>query len=142
MIEVVGNLWTYPADWRIITTNGFVKSNGECVMGRGCAREAKVQFPKLAKELGTQIKEVGNVVHRFDQYKLLSFPVKHSWWEKADLALIQQSVNQLQELLLGQFDETEIVMPRPGCGNGQLSWKDVQPIMAQLPDNIKVIDFD
>ena len=41
MREVVGNLWTYPADIRVITTNGTVKNDGTCVMGRGCAAEAK-----------------------------------------------------------------------------------------------------
>lgn len=35
MIEVKGNLWTYPAEVRVITTNGFVKKNGEAVMGIG-----------------------------------------------------------------------------------------------------------
>jgi len=41
------NLWEYPADARVITTNGFVKNNGEAVMGRGCAREAARKYPRL-----------------------------------------------------------------------------------------------
>ena len=30
-----------------ITTNGFVKATGECVMGRGCALTAKRLYPQL-----------------------------------------------------------------------------------------------
>lgn len=39
--EVVGNMWAIPADAYCITTNGFVKKNGEAVMGAGCAKEAR-----------------------------------------------------------------------------------------------------
>ena len=52
MIEVVGNLWTYAADFRAITTNGTVKFDGRAVMGRGCAREATQRYPKIARQLG------------------------------------------------------------------------------------------
>lgn len=140
MIEVTGNLWTYPADWRIITTNGFVKKNGECVMGRGCAAEAKVKWPSLPKELGTLLHNSGNQVFRLEQYKLYTFPVKHNWYEKADQKLIEQSVAQILPSV--RFSgELTFVMPRPGCGNGGLKWDDVKPLLEPLPDNVKVITF-
>lgn len=141
MIEVTGDLWTYPADWRVITTNGFVKKNGECVMGRGCAKEFANLNPTFPRELGNMITRCGNHVYPWIAEKLITFPVKHNWWEKADPKLIEKSVEQLQKLLFGQFDETEIVMPRPGCGNGQLKWEDVKPLLADLPDNVKVITW-
>ena len=142
MIEVVGDLWTYPADWRVITTNGFVKTNGECVMGRGCAKEAKEKYPGLPLIVGSIIKHWGNVVRPIEIYKLFTFPVKHNWWEKADPELIKQSAEKFAEIIFGQFDETEIVMPRPGCGNGGLKWEDVKPLLESLPDNVKVITHD
>jgi len=37
MKELRGNLFHTPCDVICITTNGFVKRNGEAVMGRGCA---------------------------------------------------------------------------------------------------------
>lgn len=142
MIEVTGDLWTYPADWRVITTNGTRKRNGACVMGRGCASEAKAKWPWLPNLLGAYIHDEGNHVYRFDDIQLLSFPVKHNWWEKADPELIKQSVAELKDMCFGQFDETEIVIPRPGCGNGGLRWEDVKPLLEILPDNIKVIHHD
>ncbi len=52
MIEQQINLWDADADNVLlcITTNGYVKNNGECVMGRGCALEAKTRWPDLPEE--------------------------------------------------------------------------------------------
>ncbi len=141
-MEVTGNLWTYPADWRVITTNGFVKKNGECVMGRGCAQEAAKKWPWLPKELGGRISSFGNNMYTFDEINLISFPVKHNWYEKADLDLIRRSVGELQFLLDPETParvKGDVVIPRPGCGNGQLKWEDVRPLLTDLPDNVKVI---
>jgi hypothetical protein len=132
MIEVKGDLWTYPADIRVITTNGFVKANGECVMGRGCAKEAKDKFPWLPKNLGDKIKAMGNIPFHFPDSGLYTFPVKHNWYEKADIELIRKSAQTLFHM--APVDAV-IVLPRPGCGNGQLKWEDVKPILEPILDN-------
>lgn len=31
------------------------------------------------------------------------------------------------------------VLPRPGCGNGRLTWEQVKPVIKFLPDNVWVI---
>lgn len=144
MIEVRGNLWTYPADVRIITTNGFIKKNGEAVMGRGCAFEATQKFPSIAKDLGTRLLREGNHVHVLGLYGgdiLLSFPVKQNWYEKALPHLIRQSAKELALLVTDLPPERVWVLPRPGCGNGQLTWEEVKPLLADLPDNVHVITF-
>lgn len=148
MIEVFGNLWEYKADVRVITTNGTVKRNGECVMGRGCALEAKQQNPKLAKLLGTLIRDEGNHVHRLDDkfggwdlaWEFYSFPVKHHWREVADVELIVRSAEEL--LCAVETGDLVVVMPRPGCGNGGLRWEDVKPVIEPiLDDRFHVITF-
>jgi len=144
MIEVVGNLWSYPADFRVITTNGTVKANGCAVMGRGCAREATLRYPTLSRLLGERLRARGNHVHFFsdqelgDRLGLFTFPVKHDWHDPADLALIEQSTAELARQLLAS---SIYVLPRPGCGNGQRTWDEVRPLVAGLPDNVHVIDF-
>ena len=40
MIEIKGSLFNEPCDAFCITTNGFIKKDGTCVMGRGCAKQA------------------------------------------------------------------------------------------------------
>ena len=142
MIEVTGNLWTYPADVRVITTNGTVKANGECVMGRGCALEAKRQQQGIALALGRLIQQRGNHVHLLNNGKveLYSFPVKHHWMQKADLALIARSAEEL--LCEVETGPLVVVLPRPGCGNGGLKWSDVKPAIAPiLDDRFHVITF-
>jgi len=77
-------------------------------------------------------------VHLFRDWKLITFPVKNTWQDLADLNLIDRSVSELLQLIVPQFD---YVMPRPGCGNGAQRWEIVQPFLTNLPDNVKVIDF-
>lgn len=140
MIEVIGNLWEFPADVRVITTNGTVKKNGECVMGRGCALEAKQRQPSIALALGRLIQQHGNHVFLLNNgdVKLYSFPVKHAWHEKADLALIERSAYELGDALRYDLDtpfDGVCVMPRPGCGNGGLRWADVKSILEPILDD-------
>jgi hypothetical protein len=140
MIEVVGDLWTYPADWRVITTNGAVRRDGCAVMGRGCAKQATQKYPALQGLLGSQLKLRGNHVTEFSLWNLLTFPVKHSWEQDADLVLIARSARELRGWL-EDHDQPLVVLPRPGCGNGRLDWEVVKPLLLSLPDNVAVIDF-
>ena len=50
MKEVFGDLWKFDGIIAI-TTNGFVKRDRTCVMGRGCARQAAVRFSELPRKL-------------------------------------------------------------------------------------------
>lgn len=138
MLEQTIDLWE-PYDQGAvicITTNGTVKNNGECVMGRGCAAQAKKLFPKLPKRLGDRLREEGNHTHFFEDIRIISFPVKHNWYEKADLKLIERSA---QELASWDRDLGTIYIPRPGCGNGQLKWEDVKPYLEFLPDKYVLV---
>lgn len=144
MREARGNLWDFykqPNAVVCITTNGFVKQNGECVMGRGCAREASIKFPGLAKRLGDMIKTVGNVLHTFNDERLITFPVKHVWWKPADFELIKQSAEALATEA-SEHPAMIFYLPRPGCGNGGRNWEtEVKPILESvgLPDNVVVV---
>jgi len=100
MRTLSGDIWDwYGKSTIVISTNGFVKNNGECVMGRGVAFQAKNRFPPLPRLLGRHIGLHGNGVFLFLQYDLITFPVKHNWWEKADPILIERSAKQLVSLL-------------------------------------------
>ena len=94
MKEIHANLWEVPADLRAITTNGSIRRDGSCVMGRGCAYEAKSRYPGIDQRLGKLIRTYGNRVMRLGAYErseasgseaggagvtIASFPVKHRW---------------------------------------------------------------
>lgn len=67
-----------------ITTNGFVKNNGEAVMGMGIAKQMAEKFPELPTLLGRAIRANGNCVnylitlqgHTGHSTRIYSFPVK------------------------------------------------------------------
>lgn len=147
MITKNMDLWKVKDGYRCITTNGFVKRNGACVMGRGCAREAAEKYPRLPFELGYKIQTKGNNVYLFFEYDILiTFPTKHNWWEKADINLITQSCYQLVDLseyLDKKFEY--IYLPKPGCGNGELNWMiEVDPVITPIlmKSQIPVIILD
>jgi hypothetical protein len=129
MIEKFGNLWDEKAI--VLTTNGAVRRDGACVMGRGIAAEAKRRFPELPFALGEEIKKFGNIPFAlgiWGQYRIWTLPVKHHWAEPADLSLIRESMERLLDLV--KWTE-ELHIPRPGCGNGNRSWSEVRPIIAE-----------
>jgi hypothetical protein len=113
MKEVFGDLWEF--DGIIgITTNGFVKRDRTCVMGRGCARQAVVRFPELRRKLASRISAEGNHVFHFPEHGLIIFPVKHNWWEAADLGLIQRSARELLKIIEVKKIKEAVYLPRPG----------------------------
>ena len=62
-----------------ITTNAFIKRNGRCVCGKGCASRAKSLWHDFDLELAKNIMTVGNVPSHIltkKNYDILSFPVK------------------------------------------------------------------
>jgi hypothetical protein len=145
MKEQRGNLWELAKNKVLcITTNGTVKTNGECVMGRGIALQAKQRYPGIAKAVGDSIRNNGNIVRLIAvtrDYKLVTFPVKHNWYEKADIDLIAKSCKELVALA-DRYNMTEIFLPRPGCGNGKLNYADVKPILEQyLDDRFIVVTY-
>jgi hypothetical protein len=144
-----GNIWDFYGsqnNWIGVTTNGFVKNNGRCVMGRGIAQQARDKFKDLDLHVGKLILEYGNKVFLIEHLNLFTFPVKHKWMEKADPVLIERSCQQLKEALdnyRGLPIQDVFIVP-PGCGNGGLTWEEVEPIMEKYfgDDNrITVVDF-
>lgn len=132
------NLWEIYEEGEIIciTTNGSLKKNGEAVMGAGCAKEAAAKFPWLPKALGEHLVINGNVVGMFGD--IITFPVKHNWYENADINLIKESYDDLLNLV----DCWNVYLPRPGCGNGHLSWETVKEALLPIHrSNVIFVDY-
>ena len=121
-----------------VTTNGFVKKDGTAVMGAGIAKSIAKKDPAAPARLGMRIRKNGNIVQKFYN-NVIAFPVKHNWWEVADIELIKESCRQLVKLL--GPNETAL-LPRPGCGNGKLNWSDVKPeIESILDDRVSIVHW-
>jgi len=179
MIEIKGNMFDQEADAICITTNGFVKKDGRCVAGRGCAKEARDRWLDFDLKLGTSIRKHGNVpslILRSSEldtvYDVLSFPVKPEydhcnlngsnvvkhmrdrfkrayrdsrnrvirgdrvpgWATTAQLPLIIDSAKKLVDLA-DCLDYKKIIIPRPGCGAGELEWHTVAPELNKILDD-------
>lgn len=170
MREARGDLTKVSCDALVVTTNGFVKANGECVMGRGIAKQMADEFPVLPFFLGDSLTKFGNMVFCFDRITprkaIVTFPVKpysypnngHNvvehmkhkfqvgqqvpgWAIKAQIHLIESSLEQLVELTDSR-GWTNVVCPRFGCGAGELDWNQVKVIAEKyLDDRFTVYTF-
>lgn len=147
-----------------ITTNGYVNKQGFAIMNKGCAKEAVERWKEkdIPRILAQKIRENGNVVNLLFQEQgtwIISFPVKPSFVENADISLIvphlrrvyankkyvpgyavyadlskiKQSAKQLRNIA-DKMNFKKIVLPLPGCGAGGLKpWK-VLPILNKYFD--------
>lgn len=146
MLEKHGDLFDYQGkevDAIVIPTNGVVTKRGN-VMGKGIALLAKQKHPDFPISIGQKINEYGNRVFawhppRWDDPWYLTFPTKYSYWEDSDLTLIKKSMIELVEIV-DSLKLTKIWLPRVGCGNGNLLWKDIEPLCREhLNDRFTVI---
>lgn len=145
MREIIGDLWDSKDEIILVTTNSFVKKNGELVMGRGAAKEAKELFPDFSLDLGYEItniygKKYGIIIIPYDRYDRLlgAFQVKYNWWEDADLDLIKFSTEILCKEMNENFNDLKCSLNFPGIGNGRLKYDDVLDIVKVLPDNVSL----
>lgn len=141
MRHIEGDLWDQlPEAVVAITTCGQISKKGECIMLRGCARQARERFPGLALKLGELIREGGNHVHDLGN-GVVSFPVEEGAFDVPDLRIIERSCRELVALTESRGWQ-QIVVPRPGCGGGGLQWETVRPILEPyFDDRFSVISF-
>ena len=143
MREVVGDIWNFASQgWIVVTTNSVIKSDGTAVMGAGIALEAAKRFPSLPLELASRLRNVGNCVHYFLDYKIITFPTKRHWKDKSEIDLIIAGAAQLKKDLLTfrcQQRPVQYFLPRLGCGNGGLAWEDVTKAVQPYLDEPEFI---
>ena len=145
MIERSGDMFEEyldPGVIYVITTNGYVKNNGEAVMGRGTAAVAKSLSPRLPSILGDLLISYGNKPYLLPG-GFVTLPVKHHWQEHADPDLIRDSLTMFCNLYAvygWQFNGRQVYVPWPGIGNGQLAKTVVAPIVeAWLGDYDNIV---
>lgn len=135
-----------------VTTNGYIKKNGEGVMGRGNALAMAKLIPDLPKALGKSLKIDGlHTTMIWD--RIISFPVKYhsasnlyrnaalsrvqymyrdpdkmipGYHLKADPELIYRSMLELNQIILEHLEWDNVYLPFPGISNGELSINDIQ----------------
>lgn len=161
--EFYGNIFDYihKADAICIPTNNYINKDGDNVMGKGLALQAKSMFPSLPKDIGIAL-SFGPTVHivkAVGKTKILNFPTKpHHFYASrlksnivaharnkykpkdevpgyyafANLSLIEQSAYSV-ESLIRILGWNFVVVPKVGCGAGELDWEeDVKPLFKRI----------
>lgn len=62
------------------------------------------------------------------------------WHMRADLGLIEESARKLVAYT-DYYEWKKVVVPAPGCGNGDLKWSEVKPILEKYFDDRFSIAF-
>lgn len=143
-----GNMWfNYHMGFGLflVTTNSYIKKNGELVMGRGAAKQLRDISPGIDSHFGKEIKEscghLGIYGLKISPFYPMSrfglFQVKKHFKDKADLNLIKESCDQLIKWCNENKGEN-VDLNFPGIGNGGLSYENVYPVVNQLPDQVNI----
>ena len=151
MIDKLGKIDNF-----IITTNSYIKTTNELVMGRGIALQIKQIIPTIPKKAGKLIKHMSSYglcrLGRisYDDYlqngvdltksKILLFQVKKHFKDKADISLIKKATNLLI-IEANNYPNEEFHLNFPGIGYGGLRIEAVEPIILTLPDNVFIWRF-
>jgi len=135
MQEKTCNLWIEAADFRCIPTSGALLPDGTAQMDAGIAKEAAQRHSGVELDLGRLIASRGNHVHLIKP-GLVSFPYKQFAWSAPSLDIIRRSARQLITVV----GTATTLLPRPGCGPGELAWETVKEALSTLPDNVIVIE--
>jgi hypothetical protein len=130
----------------LLTTNPIRRKDGAIVMGRGIAKQAKDRFPQLPYDFGKAHEDFPYNVGRIGTYEGQDvgwFMVKEHWREPALPDKIKASVQELNDRIRsGSYALWRIDLNFPGIGNGKLSREDVLPLLAPLPDNVHVWEYE
>lgn len=111
--------------------------NTEGVMGKGLALQFKKAFPdaftsyERACKAGEVVVGRMHVVSRLASPRyIFNFPTKKTWRQPSKLEYVREGLNDLiaQVRRLGI---SSIAVPPLGCGNGGLSWSEVEPLIVE-----------
>ncbi|MBB2166923.1 macro domain-containing protein [Gluconacetobacter aggeris] len=119
------------------------------VMGKGLAQAFKEREPQMfaayKRICGQHLLEPGKLwLWRGSSSWVLNFPTKQHWRNSSKLEWIEAG---LAKFVLAYKSQgiTEISFPKLGCGNGNLDWDEVRPVMeaylGRLPIKVYIHDF-
>jgi hypothetical protein len=135
MTEKSCHLWLEHTEFRCILTSGAV-SGGAAVLETRSARDAAGKFAGIAEDLGSMILARGNHV-QLVRPGVIAFPIKQYQLSGPTKQVIERSARELAELVKA----AKTVLPKPGCGPGELNWEDVKAALASLPDTVIVTEW-
>jgi O-acetyl-ADP-ribose deacetylase (regulator of RNase III)/uncharacterized protein YwgA len=134
---LVGNILQSKAQTLINTVN--------CVgvMGKGIALEFKKRFPDMFKDYVERCERhevklgVPYLYKTLLPPQVINFPTKDHWKSVSRISDIERGL----QILLRQYKEwgvTSLAIPPLGCGNGQLEWQVVGPLIYRCASQMDI----
>lgn len=131
---VKGDLFSSPAQILVNTVNTVG------VMGKGIALEFKQRYPDMFcmyKDLCDEERlKIGSLfLWKKSEKWVLLFPTKKHWKQPSELEYIEQGLIKFANNW-DSLGADSIAFPRLGCGNGNLDWEEVRPLMEKYLKSI------
>jgi len=140
MLELTGDILTYeegnPKVLRCFTSNAVIKVMNDLVMGAGIAKEFRDKWPTTSKFFGLKVKYYGNHVYIMEELNIANFPTKNHFKDPSIPELIEQSCKELVEKS-GNYEK--VLLTRPGCGMGKMTWPESKAICEKYFTSDKFI---
>ena len=113
------------------------------IMGKGIALEFKKKFPEMFQDYVERCERkevkpgVPYVYKTLFPPQIVNFPTKDHWKSVSRITHIESGL----QLLVSQYKSwgiTSLAIPPLGCGNGQLEWKAVGPLIYQYASQMTI----
>ncbi|PEZ55075.1 MULTISPECIES: type II toxin-antitoxin system antitoxin DNA ADP-ribosyl glycohydrolase DarG [Bacillus cereus group] len=123
------------------------------VMGKGIALEFKKRYPEnfhiyknkcFSKELTIGKSFIYEIPYNEKTKFIINFPTKLHWRNPSKIEYIEKGLDNLIKLI-AEYDIKSIAMPALGCGNGNLDWGIVKPLIEKklgVLNDIKIFIFE
>jgi len=141
---IEGNIFESPAQTLVNTVN----TAG--AMGKGLARQFKRLFPEMFKSYQLLCEsgelDVGKLwIYQTANKWVLSFPTKKHWRRPSSIDYVEAGLRTFVNI----YDRariSSIAFPQLGCGNGELEWTSVKPLMKsylkKLPIDVYIYEVN
>lgn len=126
---IEGDIFQSPAQVLVNTVNTVG------VMGKGIALEFKKRYPDMFAAYKVicdkRRLKTGSLMLCYEpDHWILLFPTKEHWRNPSRMDYIEAGLSKFRRTY-AEKGITSVAFPRLGCGNGELNWNDVRPVMEK-----------
>ena len=133
---IEGDIFKSPAQVIVNTVNTVG------VMGKGIALEFKKRYPDMFqayRDICDRRKlKIGSLMLYYEpDHWVLLFPTKENWRNPSRMEFIEAGLAKFCRTY-AEKGITSVAFPKLGCGNGELNWSEVQPVMEKYLKDLPI----
>ncbi len=143
LVYTTGNIVNDKAEVLVNTVNAQLSPSGNGVMGAGVAKAFKERYPSIMKDYEAAIRSGELTAGRAllfdlpDGRKWAALATKDDWKDQSQPQWVDSGLKELGEKLRENGLKSVAITP-PGCGNGGLNWKDIEPMVHKHLHGVSV----